>query len=141
MVQQRAGSRRDIPEPPSPPAPLLVTAPWPVRSGSMPPLADKYTIRPETGPDLALALSRSVVVALTPRARRVSATFGNDLLRCTGKTQLAVQYAESQWQARAVDLLVWIDASTRESILLGYADAAAELTGARPAGTAESTAT
>src|SRR5215469_15381878 len=140
MVHQRAGSRRDIPEPPSSPAPLLVNGRWPVRSGSMPPLADKYTIRPESGPDLALALSRSAVVALTPRARRAGATSANDLLRCTGKTQLAVQYAESQWQERAVDLLVWIDASTRESILLGYADAAAELTGTRPAGTKESAA-
>ena len=140
MVHQTAGSRRDIPEPSSPPAPLPVTAQWPVRSGSMPTLADKYTIRPETGPDLELALSRSAVVALTPRARRAGATSADDLLRCTGKTQLAVQYAESQWQERAVDLLVWIDASSRESILLGYADAAAELTGTRPAGTAESTA-
>jgi len=107
----------------------------------MPPLADRYTIRPETGPDLAVALDRSTVVVLTPRARRVDALPGSDLLRCTGKTQIAVQYAESQWQARAIDLLVWIDASTRESILSGYADAAATLTGARPAGTAESTAT
>jgi tetratricopeptide (TPR) repeat protein len=80
------------------------------------------------------------VVALTPRARRAEARSGNDLLRCTGKTQIAVHHAESQWQARAIDLLMWIDASTRESILLGYADAAAELTGTRPAGTPESAA-
>src|SRR5215469_2448794 len=140
MVHQRAGSGRDIQEPPSPAATLLVTADWPVRSGSVPPLADKYTVRPETGPDLALALGRSAVVALTPRARRAEGKPGNDLLRCTGKTQIAVHHAESQWQARAIDLLVWIDASTRASILLGYADAAAKLTGARPAGTPESAA-
>src|SRR5215469_5939455 len=143
MVHQRAGSGRDIQEPPSPAATLLVTADWPVRSGSVPPLADKYTVRPETGPDLALALGRSAVVALTPRARRAEGKPGNDLLRCTGKTQIAVHHAESQWQARAIDLLVWIDASTRASILLGYADAAAELAGrtaVRPAGAPEEAA-
>src|SRR5215472_5080302 len=141
MAQYNSGSGRVIPEPPGPPAPLPVSASWPVRSGHMPPLAASYTIRPETGPDLAVALDRNAVVVLTPRARRVDAMPGSDLLRCTGKTQIAVQYAESQWQARAIDLLVWIDASTRESVLSGYADAAATLTGARPAGTAESTAT
>src|SRR5215472_12135873 len=141
MAQYNSGSGRVIPEPPGPPAPLPVSASWPVRSGHMPPLAASYTIRPETGPDLAVALDRNAVVVLTPRARRVDAMPGSDLLRCTGKTQIAVQYAESQWQARAIDLLVWIDASTRESILSGYADAAAALTGARPAGTAELTAT
>jgi tetratricopeptide (TPR) repeat protein len=104
----------------------------------MPPLADRFTMRPETGPDLVRELGRSTAVALAPRARRGDALSGNDLLRCTGKTQLAVQHAEALWQARAVDLLVWIDASTRESILSGYADVAAALTGARPAGTAES---
>src|SRR5215469_5874585 len=140
MAQYNSGSGRDIPEPPGPPAPLPVAASWPVRSGHMPPLADRYTIRPETGPDLAVALDRSTVVVLTPRARRVDALPGSDLLRCTGKTQIAVQYAESQWQARAIDLLVWIDASTRESILTGYADVAAELTGGPSAGSAESTA-
>ena len=61
MAHQRSG--RDLPEPPDPPAPLPVTAGWPVRSGAIPPLADKYAMRPETGPDLTLALSRSAVVA------------------------------------------------------------------------------
>jgi tetratricopeptide (TPR) repeat protein len=141
MAQYNTRSGRDIPEPPGPAAPLPVTAAWPVRTGSVPPLADRYTLRPETGPDLRAALGRSVVVALTPRSRRADALPGSDLLRCTGKTQIAVQYAESQWQSRAIELLIWIDASTRESILSGYADAAATLTGARLAGTAESIAT
>src|SRR5215467_662577 len=140
-MAHNAGSGRYVPEPAGPPAPLPVTAAWPVQIGSMPPLADRYTIRNESGPDLAVALDRSAVVALTPRTRRADALPGNDLLHCTGKTQLAVQYAEALWQARAVDLLVWIDASSRESILSGYADAVVALTGARPAGTAESMAT
>jgi tetratricopeptide (TPR) repeat protein len=140
MAHYNTRSDGHVPEPPGLPAPLPVTAAWPVRSGAMPPLADRFTIRTETGPDLGLELDRRAVVALTSRARRGDAVSGNDLLQCTGKTQLAVQYAEAQWQARAIELLVWIDASTRESILSGYADAAAALTGARPAGTAELTA-
>ena len=141
MAQHNTSSGRDIPEPPGPPPPLPVTAAWPVRSGSVPPLADRYTIRAETGLDIARALDRGAVVALTPKSRRGDASSGSDLLRCTGKTQIAVEYAESQWQSRAVDLLVWVDASTKESILSGYAEAAATLIGARPAGAAESTAT
>lgn len=142
MAQHNAGSGRYLPEPAGPPAPLPVSATaWPLQIGAMPPLADRYTIRHETSPDLAVALDRSAVVALTPRTRRVEAVPGNDLLQCTGKTQLMVQHAEALLQARAIDLLVWIDASSRESILSGYTDAAAALTGARPAGTAEATAT
>src|SRR5215469_5676469 len=141
MAHDYAGSGRSVPEPVGPPALLPVTAVGPVQTGTMPPLADRYTIRHETGPDLAVALDRSAVVALTPRTRRSESLAGNDLLHCTGKTQLAVQHAQAMWQARAVDLLVWIDASSRESILSGYIDAAAALIGAPPAGTAESTAT
>jgi Tetratricopeptide repeat len=140
MAHQRADSGMDFPVPPAQPARLLVTAQWPVRSGSMPPLAEKYTTRSESSPDLALALARNSIVALAPRARRADPMSGNDLLRCTGKTQIAVQQAEAQWRARAIDLLVWIDASTRESVLMAYADVVAELTGAPPAGAAESTA-
>lgn len=50
--------------------PLIATASWPVRSGAIPPLADRFSTRPETGPDLRMALDRSPVVALTPRSRR-----------------------------------------------------------------------
>ena len=44
-----------------------------------------------------------------------------------GKTQLAVGLAESVWQSRAVDLLAWVTATSRASVLSGYAQAAAEL--------------
>jgi tetratricopeptide (TPR) repeat protein len=140
MAQHSMGSGRYIPEPAGPPAPLPASPAWPVRVGLVPPLADRYTLRHETGPDLSAALDRSANVALTPRARRADALSAHDLLQCTGKTQVAVQHAEALWQAGAIDLLLWIDASTRESILSGYADAAAALTGARLAGSAESTA-
>src|SRR5215469_731521 len=92
-----------------PPAagPLLVAAEWPVRCGGVPPLADRFSTRPETAPDLSLALERSAAVALTPRSRRLGAGSSHDWLRCSGKTQLAAFYAETQWRTRALDLLVW----------------------------------
>jgi tetratricopeptide (TPR) repeat protein len=96
---------------------------WPVRSGAVPPLAEKYSTRPESAPSLAEALRRSRAVTLTssPQAGLEAA----DLANACGKTQLAVLYAETEWQTRAIDLLVWIDASSRASILCGYAEAAA----------------
>ena len=43
---------------------------WPVRSGTVPTVADGYTDRLETAPDLAAALQAGVAVALVPdRAR------------------------------------------------------------------------
>ena len=50
----------------------------------------------------------------------------------SGKTQLAAYYAESLWEAHAVDLLVWIDASSQAALLAGYAEAAAAVTGTTP---------
>jgi tetratricopeptide (TPR) repeat protein len=120
--------------------PLLVADEWPVRSGAVPPLADRFSTRPETGPDLKMALERSAVIALAPRARRAGAGSSHDWLRCSGKTQLAAFHAESLWRARSIDLLVWIDASSAASILSGYVAAARAVTGIRMPGTAESVA-
>jgi len=136
------------PGPPSPagssePQPLLATAAWPVRSGRVPPLAEKFSPRPETGPDLAVALQRSAAVALLPRSRRHDTdaeSAAGDWLRSTGKTQLAVAYAEDEWQSHTVDLLVWIDASSRAAVLSGYAEAARAITGGSVPGRAESVA-
>jgi tetratricopeptide (TPR) repeat protein len=111
-----------------------------VRCGAVPPLADRFSTRPETAPDLGMALERSAAVALLPRSRRLGAGSSHDWLRCSGKTQLAASYAESQWKARALDLLVWIDASSTASILSGYVATAQALTGTIMPGTAESVA-
>ncbi|WP_326623062.1 tetratricopeptide repeat protein [Streptomyces decoyicus] len=43
-----------------------------------------------------------------------------------GKTQLAAHYARSAWQAGEVDLLVWVTASSRESVIAAYAQAVEE---------------
>ncbi len=121
-------------------ASLQASAQWPVRSGLVPALADRFSTRPESGPDLKIALGRTGAIVLAPRARRVGAGSSQDWLRCSGKTQLAAFFAESQWRAGALDLLVWVDASSAASILADYVDAAAVVTGTRSACDAETVA-
>jgi tetratricopeptide (TPR) repeat protein len=121
---------------------------WPIRSGTVPALADGFRERPETGPSLAAALPAGAAVALIPdRAAAEAALFGRlasadtqDWLRCSGKTQLAAAFAESLWQSGAIDLLVWIDATSRASVLSAYAAAMATATGRDQASSCESDA-
>jgi tetratricopeptide (TPR) repeat protein len=61
-----------------------------------------------------------------------------DPRRTCGKTQLAVFAAQSLWQARQLDLLAWVNAATRASVLSGYVDAARAVLGTGLTGTAES---
>jgi tetratricopeptide (TPR) repeat protein len=126
--------------PPPAVGPLVATVEFPVRSGHVPPLADRFSTRAETGPDLAMALERSPTIALTPRSRRTGAGTPQDWLRCSGKTQLAAYFAESQWRSRSIDLLIWIDATSTASILSGYVEAAKLITGTLLPGIAESVA-
>ncbi len=106
---------------------------WPVRSGTVPALADGYTHRLETAPDLAAVLRAGVAISLVPaRAAGPGPAAGpaaRDWLRASGKTQLAAAFAESLWQSRELDLLVWIQATSRASVLSGYAAATAAATG------------
>jgi tetratricopeptide (TPR) repeat protein len=120
--------------------PLAVTADWPVRCGVTPTLADRFNPRPETAPDLSRALRRSRTVALIPPADRAGTGLSQRWLGSCGKTQLAVAFAESQWQDRAIDLLMWVDGSSTASVLAGYVEAAQAVTGAETAGSAESAA-
>src|SRR5215471_17094578 len=83
----------------------------PLRSGVVPPLAEGFTTRPESAAGLAEALMPGSTVALTS-ARRPQAT-SPDWQGSCGKTQLAVWLTESLWQAKQLDLLVWITASSR----------------------------
>ena len=119
-------------------------ASWPVRSGTVPALADGYIDRVETAPDLTAALHRGSTAALVShRAADPGRTAGSparDWLRSSGKTQLAVALAESLWHARELDLLVWIDASSRASVLSGYAAATALVTGRSQVTSSESVA-
>jgi tetratricopeptide (TPR) repeat protein len=108
-----------------------------VRSGEVPPLADCFSTRPETVPGLADALVPGRPVVLTgPESRRHQYVWPGG----TGKTQLAVYLAESLWRARRIELLVWVTATSRASVLASYAQAFADRAGAAPAGDAETAA-
>jgi tetratricopeptide (TPR) repeat protein len=109
---------------------------WPVRSGAIPPLADGFTGRPETAPGLSTALLPGTAAALVPA--QASGGGASDWLASSGKTQLAVQFAESVWHAGGVELLLWAQASSRASVMSAYVEAAAAAIGTDPAGDAES---
>ena len=121
---------------------------WPIRSGTVPALADGFSARLETAPGLAAALSAGAAVALVPDRAAAPAAFpgpvaapdAQDWLRSSGKTQLAAAFAESLWQSGGVDLLVWIEATSRASVLSGYAAATAAVTGRDQASSCESVA-
>ena len=135
-----------------PPAHLAGAAPgrppWPIRSGAVPALAEGFSARLETAPSLAAALPRGAAVALVPDRAAAPAAFPGalsapgvqDWLRSSGKTQLAAAFAESLWQSRGADLLVWIEATSRASVLSGYAAATAAATGRDQASSSESVA-
>lgn len=101
---------------------------WPVRSGAVPSLAGGFSAREETAADLGAALVTGAVVVLVPD-RRAGMAPGGWLESC-GKTQLAVSVAGALWQSRRVELLVWIVATSRESVLSGLAEAAVDALGA-----------
>ena len=109
-------------------APRLVE--WPLRCGPVPPLADCHSPRPETGLGLIGKLDPGDTLVLTaagaPGSPRHAALGGS------GKTQLAAALAHSLWDARGVNLLVWVCATSREAIRGGYALALADLGAADP---------
>ncbi|HEU5418975.1 MAG TPA: tetratricopeptide repeat protein [Streptosporangiaceae bacterium] len=115
---------------------------WPVSSGLVPALAGGFTVRLETAPGLAAALPAGAAVALVPgRAGAPAATAnGQDWLRSSGKTQLAAAWAQTLWQSGDLDLLVWIAATSRASVLSGYAAATAAVTGREQLSSCESDA-
>jgi tetratricopeptide (TPR) repeat protein len=131
-------------EPRSPAGTMPGTSSWPVRSGTVPALASGYADRLETAPDLAAVLPTGVAVALVPDRTADQGpapdAAARDWRRASGKTQLAVAFAESLWQSHRLDLLVWIQATSRASVLSGYAAATAAATGRDQASSAESVA-
>jgi tetratricopeptide (TPR) repeat protein len=103
---------------------------WPVRSGVMPALADRFGARAERVADLAAALVAEAVAVLVPV--RVAGDGPGGWLESCGKTQLAVSIAELMWQSGRLELLLWVTASSRASVLSGYAEAAVAAMGADP---------
>jgi len=90
-------------------------------SGSIPPLAESFHQRPETGLDLRVGLYPGDTVVLTHGEKTAAAPARQG---GTGKTQIAVAFSHALWGARAVDALVWVPATSREAIVAGFAQAA-----------------
>jgi tetratricopeptide (TPR) repeat protein len=107
VVAQRAGA-------PPPPETLV--------SGMIPPLVDSYFQRLESGIDLKAGLLPGETVVLTHGEETEAAPAAQG---GTGKTQLAVEFTQALRNARAVDVLVWINASSRDAVTAGFARAAA----------------
>ncbi|MER7752979.1 FxSxx-COOH system tetratricopeptide repeat protein [Kitasatospora sp. NPDC097643] len=106
-----AGSIRDVHvHGPSATAPAPLA--WPVQVGAVPTVADCYRHRPSL--DTILATGNGGAVVLSGPAD-------------TGKTQAAAHYARSALRTGALDLLLWVDASSRAAVRHDYARAAARL--------------
>jgi hypothetical protein len=98
---------------------------WPVRTGQVPPLAEAFTVRTDSVPGIESVLVPGAVVALVPGPE--SAGHTDSWRRSCGKTQLAAYLAGALRQSRGVELLAWVNASSRASVLSGYVEAAARL--------------
>jgi len=103
---------------------------WPARTGPVPPLADGFITRPDSALGLAEALVPGSVVVLA------GSQDGPMRAEPCGKTQIAACLAGHLWRSGQVDLLAWVDASSRASVLSGYMEAAAAvgISSAGPAG-------
>ena len=119
MVAQQAGTPTH--------SPILL-------SGTVPPLADTYYSRTETGPDLATTLHPGETVVLVAGEDTGSAPAAQG---GTGKTQLAVEFTHAMWNARLVEVLVWVTASNHESVITGFAQAANMVDASHPSEGAE----
>jgi tetratricopeptide (TPR) repeat protein len=106
------------------------------RIGKVPPLAKGFTDRPDTARGIVDTLVPGSAVALVPDS--ASDQDLSDWLGACGKTQIAVMIAESLWQSGAIDMLIWITATSRASVLSTFMGASVAATGIKPTGTAES---
>jgi len=98
---------------------------WPARSGAVPPLADCFSPRPETGLNSARDLAPGATVVLTQPVHPGAAAPGSlSGMGGTGKTQLAAALARSLWGSSRVDLVAWVPAGSRGAVVTGYAQAA-----------------
>ena len=90
-------------------------------SGTVPPLADAYFPRELTGPGPGSTprLGETVVLVHGSDTEVTPVAQGG-----TGKTQLAVEFAHAMWNNRAVEVLVWVNAASRDSVVTGFAQAA-----------------
>lgn len=112
------------------PAPQVVTPvpvrgiDWPILVDGLPSGTDYFQRRPEQD-----SLLKAFIEADTAVGAQVLTGMGG-----VGKTQLAADFARSQWDSRNVDLLVWVNAGSRLSIVSTYANAAERIGLASSAG-------
>src|ERR1700761_7568380 len=109
-------------------------------SGPVPPLADAYYPRERSGPNLAGSIRPGQTVVLvhgeeSGQDSRVPAAQGG-----TGKTQLAVEFTHAMWNTRTVEILIWVTAASRESVITGFAQAANTVDASQPTEGAETAA-
>jgi tetratricopeptide (TPR) repeat protein len=98
---------------------------WPLQSGPLPALADNYCARTETGIALGNApVAGEILVLAGPVPSDSVALSGTG---GTGKTQLATAASLELMRTRSADLLIWVNASSRDAVLTGYARALADL--------------
>jgi tetratricopeptide (TPR) repeat protein len=103
-------------------------------SGVVPPLVDGFYARTESVPDLASTLrpGETAVLMHGEETQSGPADQGG-----TGKTQLAVDFTHSLWNARTVEVLIWVTASNREAVITSFAQAANTVDAGNPAESAE----
>ncbi|WP_086786088.1 tetratricopeptide repeat protein [Streptomyces caniscabiei] len=92
-------------------------ASWPYRVGAVPREAAAFQDRDETE-QLRAVVDNGGTAVLCHVLRGAGGV---------GKTQLAAHYARSSMQAGELDVLVWVSASSRPSVIAAYAQAADEL--------------
>ncbi|MER6291108.1 tetratricopeptide repeat protein [Streptomyces sviceus] len=97
-------------------------ASWPHQVGVLPREADHFQDRAVVQ-QLEQAMAQGSTVVLC----QVLAGMGG-----VGKTQLAAHRARQAWAGGGVDLLVWVNASTRAAVVSAYAQAAGDILGADP---------
>jgi tetratricopeptide (TPR) repeat protein len=101
------------------------------------PLAEGFTPRHDTMPELEAALALGSAVALVPAGETGPENSGWGA--ACGKTQLAVCAARSLQRCGAVEVVVWVAAHSRIAVLDGFARAAADLGLEKPDGAAAMT--
>lgn len=102
---------------------------WPLLAGPVPPLADAYIPRHETGPGAAGGIAPGDTVALVTAADAGAELLGE--FGGTGKTQAAVALVHALREARALDLMVWVHAASRDAVITAYAQTILEVRGPR----------
>jgi tetratricopeptide (TPR) repeat protein len=110
-----------------------------VRVGVVPPIAPGFGGRADMARNITDMLAIGSSVVLAPASSFAEGR--RNWLGASGKTQLAAYVAESLWRSGALDVLVWINASDRASLVSGYVHASVAVSGLEPADESESVAT